>query len=181
MSVMQSPISHSVSISRLPQRGLPVVIVADGDQRRELAAAHGLLAVEALRAELVVSNWKRDGVKVAGRVRASIQQPCVVTTEPIDAEIDEEVSAFFLPEDSRLAVPRHASEGEILLDPEGEDAPELFSGDTIDVGALAEEFFELGIDPYARKQGASFAAEDGAFADDAGPLAEKLRQLRDRS
>ena len=29
--------------------------------------------------------------------------------------------------------------GEILVDPEGPDAPEVFSGDRIDVGALAEE------------------------------------------
>lgn len=39
----------------------------------------------------------------------------------------------------------------MILDAEGEDGPEPFSGDAIDVGQLAEEFFALGIDPYPRK------------------------------
>ena len=52
--------------------------------------------------------------------------------------------------------------GEILLDAEGPDSPETFSGDTIDVGALAEEFFGLAIDPYPRKQGVSLEAAGDA-------------------
>ena len=39
-----------------------------------------------------------------------------------------------------------------MLDAEGPDSPETFTGDTIDVGALAEEFFGLAIDPYPRSQ-----------------------------
>ncbi len=59
----------------------------------------------------------------------------------------------FCPRISKLGRLGFHSGGEIVLDAEGPDSPETFSGDTIDVGALAEEFFELAIDPYPRKSG----------------------------
>ena len=39
----------------------------------------------------------------------------------------------------------------LIIDAEGPDLPETFSGDRLDAGAIAEEFFELAIDPYPRK------------------------------
>ncbi|TIN13876.1 MAG: DUF177 domain-containing protein, partial [Mesorhizobium sp.] len=63
---------------------------------------HELLSVENYRAELLVAPWKRNGVKVSGRVEADITQACIVTLEPIEAHIDEAVDALFLPEQSKL-------------------------------------------------------------------------------
>ena len=114
---------------------------------------------------------------MTGRVRASLVQDCVVTLDPVRSEVDEEISALFLPEGSRLATPRQSPEGEILLDAEGEDGPELFSGDTIDVGQLAEEFFALGIDPYPRKPGIAVENAPEPEEEKRGPLFEKLQAL----
>jgi hypothetical protein len=67
----------------------------------------------------------------------------------------------------------------MVLDPEGPDAPESFTGTSIDVGALAEQFFALGIDPYPRKEGVELpeaaGGEDNAPVQ--GILAEKLAAL----
>ena len=62
----------------------------------------------------------------------------------------------------------------------GRTAPRSSPATSIDVGALAEEFFGLGIDPYPRKPDAKLAAEDGgrAASRPEGPLQEKLRQLK---
>lgn len=178
MNVEQSPISHAVSVARLPQKGMPVTIDADEAQRAALARAHELVSVGSLRADLLVTSWKRDGIKVSGRLQAQIVQSCIVTLEPIDATVDEEVSALFLPEGSKLALPDALENGEILLDAAGPDSPEIFSGDTIDVGKLAEEFFSLGIDPYPRKSGASLQAGAEGGEEKRGPLFEKLQALR---
>lgn len=153
-----SPITFPVSIARLPAKGMPVTITADEAQRDALAELHGLLSVEALVAEILISNWKRSGVRVSGRVTATISQACIVTLEPVEERLDETFEALFVPEGSRLAKPRLSGEGELLLDAEGDDAPETFSGDTIDVGQIAEEFFALGINPYPRKAGAAWSA-----------------------
>lgn len=172
------PIPFAVNVARLPKKGMPVTIEADEAQRAALAAAHGLNAVRSFRADMDVVGWKKGGVKVTGRVVAGIEQACIATLEPVDETVDETFSALFLPEGSRLAVPQRLVEGEMILDAEGEDAPELFSGDTIDVGALAEEFFTLGINPYPRKAGAEVQPPETDREEYRGPLAEKLAALR---
>lgn len=178
MSEKISLISYPIHVARLPQRGMTVSMEAELDQRVALAAAHDLLEVSQLRAEVVVTGWKKGGVKVSGRVRANVVQACVLSLEPVESTIDEEVSAIFVPEGSHLSVPKASADGEILLDAEGDDAPETFSGDTIDVGALVEEFFELGIDPYPRKPGVSLDAPTKEPEPERHPLGEKLLELR---
>lgn len=157
----KSPVSFMAHVARLPQKGLPAVVEADAAQRRALAAEHGLLSVEAWRADLLVTPWKRHGVKVSGRVEADITQECVVTLEPLAAHVDEAVEGLFLPDDSKLGRQGFDGGGEIVLAAEGPDSPETFHGDTIDVGALAEQFFGLAIDPYPRKPGVSLDAGAG--------------------
>lgn len=176
----QSPVSLVVHVGRLPQKGLPVTIRADLAQRGALAGEHGLLSVEEYRAELLVTSWKRNGVKVAGRVEADITQACVVTLDPVTAHIDEEVEGLFLPEDSRLGRQGFDGGGEILIDADGPDGPETFSGDTIDVGALAEQFFGLAIDPYPRKSGVSLEAGGGGEPIES-EFQQKLRSLLGKS
>ncbi|MER8782976.1 DUF177 domain-containing protein [Mesorhizobium sp. M0437] len=175
-----SPVSFLANVARLPQKGLPVVIDADAGQRALLAVEHELLSVENYRAELLVEPWKRNGVKVSGHVEADITQACIVTLDPVEAHIDEPVEALFLPEQSKLGRQGFDGGGEILLDAEGPDSPETFSGDAIDVGALAEQFFGLAIDPYPRKPGVSLEA-----AGDAEPVEnefqQKLRSLLGKS
>jgi len=116
-------------------------------------------------------TWKRSRVSVpicrlpAGRRTASasragsgpnVVQACVVTLEPVISQIDQELDQIFVPEGSRLARILTNEAGEMILDPEGPDVPETFTGDTIDAGALVAEFAALAIDPYPRKSGAAF-------------------------
>ncbi len=171
-----SPVSFMAHVARLPQKGLPVVIEADEPQRQALAGEYDLLSVEKYRADLLVAPWKRHGVRVTGRVEADITQACVVTLDPVAAHIDEEVEGLFLPDDSKLG--RYGSEGggEIVLAAEGPDSPETFHGDTIDVGALAEQFFGLAIDPYPRKPGVSLETDTGTEAEES-EFQHKLRSL----
>lgn len=178
-----SPVSFKANVSRLPAKGLPVMIEADEKQREALATEHGLETVERYVADLMVTPWKRNGVKVAGRVTADIVQACVLTLEPIQTHMDEEVSALFWPEDSKLGRLGFSSAGEMVLDAEGPDSPETFSGDTIDVGALAEEFFGLAIDPYPRKKGVSLPSLEDSAADAPvdGEMQRKLRALLRKS
>ncbi|MBL8578498.1 MAG: DUF177 domain-containing protein [Mesorhizobium sp.] len=174
-----SPVSFKAFVSRLPQKGMPVVVDADARQREALAEAHGVLSVERFHAELNVTPWKRNGVKVSGHVEADVTQECVVTLEPLQATIREDVTGLFLPADSKLGRSGFGDGGEIHIDADGPDSPETFVGDTIDVGALAEEFFSLALDPYPRKAGALLDTEpvDDAAAEADGPLQAKLRKL----
>nr|MBA3446815.1 DUF177 domain-containing protein [Pseudaminobacter sp.] len=106
-------------------------------------------------------------------------QACVATLDPIENHVRADVSAVFLPEDSKLGRLGFEGGGEIVLDVEGPDSPETFSGDTVDVGALSEEFFGLAIDPYARKGDARLESgvEIAAEAPAEGEFQRKLRSL----
>ncbi len=176
----QSPVSFLAHVARMPQNGLPVTIEADAAQRAALAQAHGLLSVASYRAELLVTPWRRNGVKVTGRVEADITQACVVTLDPVAAHVDEPVEGLFLPEDSKFGRLGFEAGGEILLDAEGPDSPEIFSGDTVDVGVLAEEFFGLAIDPYPRKPGVLLGEDDDAD-DGETEFQRKLKSLFGKS
>ncbi len=178
-----SPISHVINVATLPERGRTETLAPDASQREALAAAHDLEAVPAFSAELTVRRWQRDGVRVAGPIVADIVQTCVVSLEPLPARVTVPVDAVFVPEQSRLA--RHRSEGEaqdIVIDPDGPDAPETFVPPDLDLGAIAEEFFALALDPYPRAADAeplpTPASDDGERPE--SPFAA-LAALRDRS
>jgi uncharacterized metal-binding protein YceD (DUF177 family) len=160
-SAGESAISHRVMVNRLPQSGLPVKLKADAKELQRLARAHDIVDVISFSADLLVKKWRRDGVKITGTVKADIVQNCVVTLERLHNSVSNDIDAVFVPENSKLAHPQISGEGEIVLDFDGPDLPETFSGDTIDVGALAEEMFGLVIDPYPRKEGAPFEFQDG--------------------
>ncbi|MFC3071827.1 YceD family protein [Shinella pollutisoli] len=151
------PFSYPVRVGHISANPVEVTISADAEERAGLARLWGVLEVRALSAAFQVQRWKRDGVRLKGRVSADIVQACVVTLEPVEAHIDEPVEAVFVPEGSKLArMPVAVEGGEMLLDPDGPDAPEVFSGDTIDAGAVAAEHAALAIDPYPRKSDAVF-------------------------
>lgn len=176
----ESPISYPINVSRLPRKGTPIWLEADEAQRLALAKDHDLDEVLSLRFDLDVAPWQGRGVRLDGRVRARIVQACVVTLEPVIQEIDEEIAATLVPAGSRLDRPQAIDSGELVLDPDGPDMPETFSGDVVDAGAIAEQFFSLDIDPYPRKEGA--ALESGKPVEEAendrGPLYEQLRALK---
>lgn len=148
------PISHLVSVSRLPQKGMAVRLKASDQECAALARAHGLQSVTNFEAAILVAKWRRDGVRISGTITANIVQTCSITLEPLPAQIATEIDAMFVPENSKLARPKIDDNGEMILDADGPDAPETFEGDQLDVGAIAEEFFALAIDPYPRKEGA---------------------------
>lgn len=163
-------LSYPVKVGHISANAVAVRITANDAERRALAQLWDVLDVLSLEADLQISRWKKDGVKVRGRVQAKIVQACVVTLDPVEAEIDEPVEAIFVPEGSRLARIAANDSGEMILDPEGPDLPDTFSGDTIDIGVTVAEHAALAIDPYPRKQGVSFGERiESTAKDDARP------------
>lgn len=162
--------SYPVKVGNISANAVTVRLEANEAERKALGDLWGVLEVQSLAAELQIARWKKDGVKIKGRVKARIVQACVVTLEPVQSEVDEPVEAIFVPEGSRLARIAANDSGEMILDPEGPDLPDTFTGDTIDVGLAVTEHAALAIDPYPRKQGASFGERiESSEKDDVRP------------
>lgn len=150
------PFSYNVKVGHISLNPVEVRLEANEAERKGLAELWDVVSVEELKAELKINRWKRDGVRVRGTVKARIVQECVVSLDPVETEINEEFEQLFVPEGSKLArVPIQPS-GEMVMDPEGQDLPETFVGDTIDAGVVVAEFAAMGIDPYPRKPGLDF-------------------------
>ncbi|MEM1376231.1 MAG: DUF177 domain-containing protein [Pseudomonadota bacterium] len=146
-----SPITHSINVSTLPSKGRTVFVEPDDRALTLLAEEMDVLSVTTLRADVRVSRWQRDGVRLTGPILAKVTQACVVTLEPVEEDVQAEVDAIFVPDDSKLA--RRKDQGasnDLLIDPEGDDAPEMFTPPELDVGAVVHEFLALALDPYPR-------------------------------
>ncbi len=155
-SEAEAAFSLPVNVRRLPKKGQMLLFEASKEQREQIARDYNLISIESFNAEGLVAPWKRDGVKLTGHVKAQVTQPCAVSGEPLSAVVDEAVEVLFLPEGSRLARPATDADGEIVFDPMGDDLPEPFVGDSIDLAQSWLEFFDLGLDPHARLEGAEF-------------------------
>ncbi len=162
----EEPFSYFVKVGHVSANPVTVQLSADEKECAALAKHWEVEDVKSVSGELQIARWKRDGVRLKGKVRAEIVQACVVTLEPVDNVLEEEVNQVFLPEGSKLIRHQFDDNGEMVLDPEGDDIPETFVGDSIDVGAVVTEFLTLSIDPYPRKPDVEFEAHIESRADD---------------
>lgn len=147
----QASLSRSVYVHKLPPSGQTVVIEADDAARQMMAQKYDVESVLSFRAEVTARPSGRDQVSVTGEVKAEVVQICGVTLEPFPARVREKINVTFAP-------PSEVT----TADPDDEDSlddldgPDPLTGNTLDLGAIALEFFALGIDPYPRKPGIAF-------------------------
>lgn len=143
-------LTYPVNVNTLPTNGLKVTLDPDASELSEIADQAGVLSIDRFNSELVVKRWRRNGVTIFGKINAEITQECVVSLEPVNSKISEEIERTFLPEGSKLTKPKLSSDGEIILDYEGKDEPDIFVGDTIDIWEVVMENVLLAIDPFPR-------------------------------
>lgn len=150
-----NPWSVPVVVVQIPETGLHRDIEASVAEREAMARVVGLREMSSAVAALHLTHLPGGGVHVVGRVSARIGQTCVVTLDPIETEVVEEIDLMFVPE----AQVRELAES-VNDDDEGEgdtpDPPEPIMAGMIDLGRLATDALFLGIDPYPRKPDAVF-------------------------
>lgn len=162
MVQLVSPWSVPVSLDRVPETGLHLEIEAPEMTLSAIAKLAGARTVAKLSAVFDLTR-RGAGLQVDGRVSGRVGQTCVVTLEPIESEIAEDIDVRFVPQADEKEALEVAVGGEADAD---EEAPEPLIGGKVDLGAIATEFLILGIDPYPRKPGAEFAAPK---VEDKGP------------
>ncbi len=170
--------SDTVMVSQIPETGLHREIVADEAVRAELARIGGLREVTEARGVFDLAHVGGERVRVTGRVTARIGQTCVVTLDPMTAEIDEPIDLEFAPPEVAETQAKAASHGSD--DDDQPEPPETIANGTIDLGELAAEYLFLGVDPYPRKPGAVFEAPNTPPDPEDHPFAA-LKALKARS
>jgi uncharacterized metal-binding protein YceD (DUF177 family) len=151
------PLSRPVDVMNIPPRGQEVHVEASAEECAALAQDFGLPGIRRLSGDFKLASSAK-GVHVTGTVKASISQICVVTLEPFDSDIEEEVEVDFAEPSGMPAEPP--------TDINEYEPPDEIVNGQIDLGALTSEFLALGLDPYPRKPGVDFDYRDPADAKD---------------
>lgn len=167
--------AHRLTLDRI-RDGERLDLVADASEKDAIAGRLGLDRIERLEAHASLS---RDGdrVRARGRLRAALDQRCVVTGEPVPAHIDEPFDIIFAPEPQVESADAEIELGE-------EDCEMVFhDGASIDLGAAIADTLALGLDPYPRSASAEAVLKDAGVLseDEAGPfaaLAQLKKQMR---
>lgn len=159
-----------VAVAQIPETGLHRDIEASAVEREAMANVGGLREIVSANASLDVTPMGGGRFHVAGRVRARVGQTCVVTLDPIENDIDEEIDLIFAPSEQipNLAdlVDEAAESGVEIPDP-----PEPIVNGVIDLGRLATDALFLGVDPYPRRPDAVFKPPVEAGDPEAHPFA----------
>ncbi|MGU3493626.1 YceD family protein [Xanthobacteraceae bacterium A53D] len=168
------PYSHPLQVLDIPPHGLDLTLTPSEAQRAALAAHLGIPAILSLSARLHVAQERADGARVTGHVKASVTQVSVVSLEPFDEDLREEVDVRFA---TAAIIAREVADApeESEFDP-----PDLIENGSIDLGLLVGEFLALGLDPYPRKPGEVFETHEEAVPEDDKPVSPfaALAQLK---
>lgn len=122
-----------------------------------VAALLGITAVRALRFKGELRPTGRHDFELDGQLAATVEQPCVITLDPVVTAIKEPVQRHYIAD----LTPPDGPEIEMPEDDTVEPLPEV-----IDVGAVALEALALALPLYPRAAGAALpeavAAPPGA-------------------
>jgi uncharacterized metal-binding protein YceD (DUF177 family) len=152
-----------IRLEDVPETGLHLDLAADAQVRADLAALAGVRDMPRLEAAVDVVR-QGNGLRVTGRVSATVGQDCVVTLESLENRVDEPVDVVFAPPGPLDAAPGE-HEGHHDVQPIDEPPEPLIDG-AADLGAVLADFLILGIDRYPRKPGAVFAPPASASGGD---------------
>jgi len=146
-----------IRLEDVPDTGLHLDLVADAEVRAALAALAGVRDMPRLEAAINVAR-QGNGLRVTGRVSATVGQDCVVTLEALENRVDEPVDVVFAAPAPVVAAADAADDDAHHDAQGGDEPPEALVDGAADLGAVLADFLLLGIDRYPRKPGAVFAS-----------------------
>lgn len=166
--------SRPVRVDVLGIEPKAVAVEASAEERDALARRFGLIGIGGLSAEARLTRTGED-VVARGSLKASVEQPCVVTGENVPATIDEPFDIIFRPQ------PQGGSSEEEIELSEGEMDVVFYDGAAVDLGEAVAESLALALDPYPRSPAAADALKAAGVKseEDAGPFGA-LAALKDK-
>jgi uncharacterized metal-binding protein YceD (DUF177 family) len=160
-----SDFAHRLQLDQI-REGDRLDLCADDEEKSSLIERLGLVSLDRLEAHAIFS---RDGPKIraTGRLKASLEQSCVATGEPVPAHIDEPFDLIFLPEPNS-----GSSDDEIEL-AEADLDTVFHDGSAIDLGGAIADTLALALDPYPRSASADAALKEAGVLteEEASPFA----------
>lgn len=158
---------HVIRLADVGRAPVSVRLEPDAETLGKLAKELKLEALPALSGKLSVRPWL-DGAEILGRYSARVVQICGVTLDPFEEELEGEIAIQVVPRGSPHALIEPEG-GEISLDLDAPDPPDVLESDEIDLAHYLVEQLVLDLDPFPRKPGVEFdykpaVTEESPFA-----------------
>ncbi len=149
---MSGDFAHRVPLDRI-RDGERMDLTADETERARIAERLRLESLSRMEAHVMLG---RDGdrVRAEGRVRASLEQSCVATGQPVAEHVDEPFEIVFVPE------PQDGRPDEEIELSEEECDTVFYDGSAIDLGTAIADSLALSINPYPRSAEADEALKE---------------------
>lgn len=161
-----------LKLHELARGPVRLTLEPDAEARAAVARRLGLVSLPALKAHVTAKPWL-DGVELGGRFEAVVEQVCGVSLERFEQEIEGEIDVRAVPADNPHGATPEG--GEVELDPDAPDPPDVLESDSVDVAGYVVEHLALELDPFPRKPGVTFDYQ--APEGDMSPFAA-LKQLK---
>ncbi|HEU5481607.1 MAG TPA: YceD family protein [Sphingomicrobium sp.] len=149
---MRDGFGHRIPLDSIGD-GERVDLIADEAERKAIAERLSLESLDRLEANVTLG---RDAGRIhaCGRIRASLEQSCVATGDPVAEHVDDCFDVVFMPEPQSAAA---AEEIELAE----EDCDVVFhDGSAIDLGSAIADTLALALDPYPRSASAEAALRE---------------------
>lgn len=145
--------THIVKLGEVARGPVSVRLEPTAEIRAQIARDLGLESLPALSGQISVRPWL-DGAEIVGRLHATVEQICGVSAEAFEQEVTGQFEVRVVPAGSPNAPAD--SVGDVELDLEAPDPPDVLERDEIDLAHYLVEHLALEIDPFPRKPGAKF-------------------------
>ncbi len=142
-----------VKLHELARGPIRLTLEPDEGERAAIAKQLRLRSLPAFSAKVTVKPWL-DGVEITGGFKAVVEQVCGVSLDPFEQPVDGEIQVRAVPAGSEHAGAPEG--GELELDLEAPDPPDVLENDVVDVAGYIVEHLALELDPFPRKPGVTF-------------------------
>jgi uncharacterized metal-binding protein YceD (DUF177 family) len=149
---MMPELSRRVALDQIGGQGVTLAISTSVDERAALARRFGLLAIDALDADVRLAP-EAGGVRLTGDIKAAVVYRCRVTNQPVPGMVRDRLSLLFLPPDLIDSGGDEVELSEAALDVEPLD------GGAIDAGEAVAQTLSLALDPFPRAPDADAALD----------------------
>ena len=166
--------SRLVRIDTIGEAPRRLSVEAEEQERIALARRFGLIAIERLAAELMLTR-KGGDIAMEGSLSANVVQACAATGAPLEAAVEAPFDLVFRPQPEAAG-----HEEEVELGPDEMDVV-FYDSAMIDVGEAVADTLLLNLDPYPRAPDAEEALRKAGVQseEEAGPFGA-LAGLRDK-
>lgn len=156
------PFTHLYDLASVTEKGAELVLAPAAAELARIAAWLEIEAVEKLRATVRLTRASGGRFLYRGHFDADVVQACVVTLEPIQAHLSQDIARDYQIAPSAAARRGRKSDDLPVIDlNDDENAPEVVDSPLIDLAAPLLEELSLALDPYPRKEGVSFTPPGG--------------------